>query len=114
MNEEQSSSTVASVLTTQTLPDVNVELPPLVVSLDCPPYAVIGDPFTFLVKIRNQTQLLQEVKFSLADAQSFVLSGSHNDTVFVLPKSEHILNYKLVPLASGIQQLPRFTLTSER
>ncbi|KAK7846233.1 trafficking protein particle complex subunit 11 [Quercus suber] len=114
VNEEQSGSTIVSVLTTQTLPDVNVELPPLVVSLDCPPYAILGDPFTFLVKIQNQTQLLQEVKFSLADAQSFVLSGSHNDTVFVLPKSEYILNYKLVPLASGIQQLPRFTLTSER
>ncbi|XP_042985040.1 trafficking protein particle complex subunit 11 isoform X1 [Carya illinoinensis] len=109
-----SGSKAASVLTKQTLPDVNVESPPLVVSLDCPPYAILGDPFTYLVKIRNQTQLLQEVKFSLADAQSFVLSGSHNDTVFVLPKSEHILSYKLVPLASGVQQMPRFTVTAVR
>jgi hypothetical protein len=68
----------------------------------------------YLIKIRNQTRLLQEVKFSLADAQSFVLSGSHSDTVFVLPKSEHTLSYKLVPLASGSQQLPRVTVTSAR
>lgn len=112
--EQLSSSTVTCVLTEQILPDVNVELPPLVLSLDCPPYAILGDPFTYSIKIQNQTQLLQEVKFSLADAQSFVLFGSHNDTVFVLPKSEHILNYKLVPLASGVQQLPRFSVTSVR
>lgn len=112
--QQQSCSTAASVLTKQTLPELDVESPPLVVSLDCPPYAILGDPFTYFVKIQNQTQLLQEIKFSLADAQNFVLSGSHNDTVFVLPKSEHILSYKLVPLASGVQQLPRFTMTSVR
>uniref|UniRef100_A0A6N2N2Y9 Trafficking protein particle complex subunit 11 domain-containing protein n=1 Tax=Salix viminalis TaxID=40686 RepID=A0A6N2N2Y9_SALVM len=102
------------VLTKHKLPNVKVESFPLVLSLECPPYAVLGDPFMFLIKIQNQTQLLQEVKFSLADAQSFVLSGSHSDTVFVLPKSEHTLSYKLVPLASGSQQLPRVTVTSAR
>ncbi|XP_068330735.1 uncharacterized protein [Pyrus communis] len=104
----------ASVLTTHRLPDVNLELSPLVVSLECPPYAILGDPFTYFVKIQNQTELLQEAKISLADAQSFVLAGSHNDSIFILPKSEHIVRYKLVPLASGAQQLPRFTLTSVR
>ncbi|KAJ6332705.1 hypothetical protein OIU77_008708 [Salix suchowensis] len=102
------------VLTKHKLPNVKVESFPLVLSLECPPYAVLGDPFMYFIKIQNQTQLLQEVKFSLADAQSFVLSGSHSDTVFVLPKSEHTLSYKLVPLASGSQQLPRVTVTSAR
>jgi hypothetical protein len=102
------------VLTKHKLPNIKVESPPLVLSLECPPYAVLGDPIMYLIKIRNQTRLLQEVKFSLADAQSFVLSGSHSDTVFVLPKSEHTLSYKLVPLASGSQQLPRVTVTSAR
>ncbi|KAH7514811.1 hypothetical protein FEM48_Zijuj11G0130200 [Ziziphus jujuba var. spinosa] len=112
--DEQSGTTVNSVLTKQKLPDVNLEVSPLVLRLDCPPYAILGEPFTYFIEIQNQTQLLQEVKFSLADAQSFVMSGSHNDTVFVLPKSVHVLSYKLVPLASGVQQLPRFTLTSVR
>lgn len=111
---EQSGSIESSVLTKQTLPDVNLELSPLVVSLECPPYAILGDPFTYYIKIRNQTQLLQELKLTLADAQSFVSSGSHSDTIFVLPKSENILGYKLVPLASGAQQLPKFTVTSVR
>lgn len=102
------------VVTKHKLPNIKVESPPLVLSLECPPYAVLGDPIMYLIKIRNQTQLLQEVKYSLADAQSFVSSGSHSDTVFVLPKSEHTLSYKLVPLASGSQQLPRVTVTSER
>ncbi|TKY58401.1 Trafficking protein particle complex subunit 11 [Spatholobus suberectus] len=108
--EEQSASTstLSWVVTKQKLPDVNLELPPLIVSFECPPYAIVGDPFTYYIRISNQTQLLQEVKYSLADAQSFVLSGYHNDTVYVLPKSEHILSYKLVPLVSGMQQLPKF------
>lgn len=108
------SGSMASVLTTHRLPDVNLESSPLVVSLECPPYAILGDPFTYFVKIQNQTELLQEAKISLADAQSFVLAGSHNDSIFILPKSEHMVRYKLVPLASGAQQLPRFTLTSVR
>ncbi|KAK7360369.1 hypothetical protein VNO77_02357 [Canavalia gladiata] len=114
--EEQSTSTstLSWVVTKQKLPDMNVELPPLVVSLECPPYAILGDPFTYYVRITNQTQLLQEVKYSLADSQSFVLSGYHNDTIYVLPKSEHVLSYKLVPLASGMQQLPKLSMTSVR
>ncbi|KAF3447851.1 hypothetical protein FNV43_RR08557 [Rhamnella rubrinervis] len=112
--EEQSGATVTSVLTKQKLPDVDLELSPLVLRMECPPYAILGEPFTYFIKVQNQTQLLQEVKFSLSDAQSFVMSGSHNDTLFVLPKSEHIISYKLVPLASGVQQLPRFTATSVR
>ncbi|KAK7346263.1 hypothetical protein VNO80_20778 [Phaseolus coccineus] len=114
--EEQcaSTSTLSWVVTKKMLPDVNVELPPLIVSFECPPYAVVGDPFTYYIRISNQTQLLQEIKYSLGDAQSFVLSGYHNDTVYVLPKSEHILSYKLVPLVSGMQQLPKFSMTSVR
>ncbi|CAJ1942175.1 unnamed protein product [Sphenostylis stenocarpa] len=114
--EEQcaTTSTLSWVVTKQKLPNVNLELPPLIVSFECPPYAVVGDPFTYYIRISNQTQLLQEIKYSLGDAQSFVLSGYHNDTIYVLPKSEHILSYKLVPLVSGMQQLPKFSMTSVR
>ncbi|GAU35518.1 hypothetical protein TSUD_155490 [Trifolium subterraneum] len=110
-----STATLSSwVVTKEKLPDKNVELPPLIVRMECPPYAILGDPFTYYIRILNQTQLLQEIKYSLADAQSFVLCGYHNDTVYVLPKSEHIVSYKLVPLASGMQQLPKFSMTSVR
>ncbi|XP_050227586.1 uncharacterized protein LOC126677146 isoform X2 [Mercurialis annua] len=109
-----SSATEAWVSTSHKLPDVNVELSPLVLTVGCPPYAILGDPFTYSIKILNKTPLLQELKFSLADAQPFVISGSHSDTIFLLPKSEHVLGYKIVPLASGLQQLPRVTVTSVR
>ncbi|KAI3515077.1 hypothetical protein L1887_13827 [Cichorium endivia] len=102
------------VLTKQSLPDLNVEFPPLIVSLECPPHGILGQPFTYFARIHNQTKLLQEIKFSLSDSQSFVLSGPHNDTTFVLPLSEYILSYKLVPLSSGSLQLPRVTITSVR
>ncbi|CAM8986690.1 unnamed protein product [Rhodiola kirilowii] len=102
------------VLTKHKLPDVKVELPPLVVTLECPAHAILGTPFTYFVKIRNTTQLLQEIKFTSADSQSFVMSGSHNDTVFVLPKTEHVLSYMLVPLSSGLHQLPRVLISSTR
>ncbi|KAK1361901.1 Trafficking protein particle complex subunit 11 [Heracleum sosnowskyi] len=112
--KSDSSTTAPEVVTRYRLPDVKVELPPLVVSLECPPHAILGDPFTYFVRIKNLTELLQEIKFSLADSQSFVLCGPHSDTIFVLPKTEKILSYKLVPLVCGFQQLPRVTVTSLR
>ncbi|CDO98636.1 unnamed protein product [Coffea canephora] len=113
-DKEQPGPCTTEVLTKQRLPDVYVEQPPIIVSLECPAHAILGDPFTFPIRIHNRTELLQEIKYSLTDSQSFVLSGSHNDTIFVLPKSEHILSFKLVPLASGSQQLPRVSVTSVR
>jgi trafficking protein particle complex subunit 11 len=102
------------VIMKQRLPEVNIEEPPLVVSMECPPYAILGIPFTFYVKIHNSTPLLQEIKYSLVDSQNFVFSGAHNHAVFVLPKSEHIISHMLVPLGSGSQQLPKITITSVR
>lgn len=113
-SDQLPSSNSVEVVTKHQLPNVKVELPPLVVTLECPPHAILGVPFTYFVKILNTTQLLQEIKFTSADSQSFVMSGSHNDTVFVLPKSEHVLSYMLVPLTSGLHQLPRVLITSTR
>lgn len=96
------------------LPEVNIEEPPLVVGMECPPYAILGIPFTIYVKIHNSTSLLQEIKYSLVDSQNFVFSGAHNHAAFILPKSEHTVSHKFVPLGSGSQQLPRITVTSVR
>ncbi|KAL6506589.1 hypothetical protein OROGR_024770 [Orobanche gracilis] len=114
---DQSDSCTAitqSQVTKHRLPDVNVELPPLVVSLEFPSQAVLGNPFMYSVKINNHTELVQEIKCSVPDSQSFILSGAHSDTIFVLPSSSHILSYMLVPLGSGSLQLPRVTLTAVR
>ncbi|PIN18622.1 hypothetical protein CDL12_08701 [Handroanthus impetiginosus] len=112
--EQFDSCATASQVAKHRLPDVNVELPPLVVSLECPPYAILGNPFIYSVKIRNQTEWLQEIKYSMADSQSFVSAGPYSDTIFVLPRSTHALRYMLVPLGLGSQQLPKVTLTSAR
>ncbi|KAK8950026.1 hypothetical protein KSP40_PGU007256 [Platanthera guangdongensis] len=102
------------VLLKQRLPRVNAETPPLVVGLNCPPHAILGFPFSLCIRVQNNTNLLQEVKYVLGDSQSFVFSGPHTGAVFVLPKSEHIIGYKLLPLVSGLQQLPIVTVTSVR
>lgn len=102
------------VIMKQRLPEVHIEEPPLLVSIECPPYAILGIPFTFYVKIHNSTSLLQEIKYSLVDSQNFVFSGAHNHAAFILPKTEHTFSHKLVPLGSGSQPLPRITVTSVR
>lgn len=107
-------ASAVGVVTKHELPDVSVELSPLIVRLECPPHAILGVPFIYAIKIQNRTHLLQEIKYSLGDSQSFVLSGPHNDIAFILPKTEHSLRYMLVPLASGSQLLPRVTVTSAR
>lgn len=104
----------SGVVTEQKLPSVIVEQPPLIVSFDCPPHAILGVPFLFHIRIHNQTNLLQEIKYSLGDCQSFVFSGPHDNAGFVLPKSEYIMSYKIVPLCSGSQQLPQVSITSVR
>ncbi|CAA0841573.1 Unknown protein [Striga hermonthica] len=114
VEDEFHSCVPQSQVTKLRLPDVNVELPPLVVSLECPPHAVTGSPFVYSVRINNHTELLQEVKCSMSDSQSFVLSGPHSDTIYVLPGSAHAVSYMLVPLVSGSLQLPRVTVTSVR
>uniref|UniRef100_A0A0D9VK67 Trafficking protein particle complex subunit 11 n=1 Tax=Leersia perrieri TaxID=77586 RepID=A0A0D9VK67_9ORYZ len=102
------------VIMKERLPEVQIEEPPLVVTMECPPYAILGIPFTFHVKVYNSTSLLQEIKYSLVDSQNFVFSGAHNHAASILPKTEHIISHKLVPLGSGSQQLPRITVTSVR
>ncbi|CAL9162742.1 unnamed protein product [Musa hybrid cultivar] len=104
----------SGVVTEQKLPSVIVEQPPLIVSFDCPPHAILGVPFLFHIRIHNQTNLLQEIKYSLGDCQSFVFSGPHDNAGFVLPKSEYIMSYKIVPLCSGSLQLPQVSITSVR
>lgn len=94
------------------LAKIMVESPPLVITLDCPPHAVLGKPFTMTTKVQNLTSTLLEVAFSVVDTASFIFSGAHSDTVSILPRGTHFLSYKLVPLFSGIQQLPRVKINS--
>ncbi|KAG6552262.1 hypothetical protein Mapa_006112 [Marchantia paleacea] len=96
------------------LAPVLVELPPLVVTFECPPHALLGVPFMCSMSIQNITTNLQEVSFSVFDTQSFIFAGAHSDTLSILPKSTHALSYKLVPIAAGMQQLPQVRFTSTR
>ncbi|KAL4198078.1 hypothetical protein AMTRI_Chr03g44090 [Amborella trichopoda] len=102
------------VTTRHRLPDVKVEKPQIIVTLEYPAHVVLGVPFSFCVRIENQTQLLQEIRYSLVDSQSFLLSGSHCDTVFVLPHSSQVLSFMAVALVSGMQQLPQVSASAIR
>lgn len=110
--QQHNKNAVDSVNNQVPLVKIMVESPPLVVTLDCPPHAVLGKPFTMTTKVQNMTNTLQEVAFSVVDTASFIFSGAHSDTVSLLPRGTHFLSYKLVPLSSGIQQLPRVKITS--
>ncbi|KAL3675158.1 hypothetical protein R1sor_025106 [Riccia sorocarpa] len=96
------------------LDPVLVESPPLIVTFDCPPSALLGVPFMCSMNMQNTTSSLQEVSFSVFDTQSFIFSGAHSDTLSILPKSSFALSYKLVPIAAGMQQLPQVRFTSTR
>ncbi|KAF3789067.1 Trafficking protein particle complex subunit 11 [Nymphaea thermarum] len=111
---ESESCSAMEIVSKQKLPYVNVEKAVVVVHLDCPPYAILGVPFSFSLRIENQTALVQEIQYSLLETPSFLISGSHSDAVFVLPNSEQVLAYTLLPLFSGHQQLPQIIVTSER
>ncbi len=101
-----------AVTTRVQLSSILVESPPLVVTLDCPPHAVLGTAFTISIRVQNLTSTLQEIFFAVFDTTSFIFSGAHTDTVSILPRSTYSLSYRLVPVTSGMQQLPQVRLTS--
>lgn len=114
MRENQNQDQSQNVSTKHSLPRVCVEEPPLVAAIECPPFAIVGAPFSLYIKVKNTTSLLQEIKYSLGDSQNFVFCGAHVHSASVLPGKEHVLSYKFVAFTSGSQQLPRITITSVR
>jgi hypothetical protein len=112
--ERQNQDQSQTVSTKHSLPRVCVEEPPLVAAIECPPFAIVGAPFSLYIKVKNTTSLLQEIKYSLGDSQNFVFCGAHVHSASVLPGKEHVLSYKFVAFTSGSQQLPRITITSVR
>lgn len=99
------------VSTVVNLTPVVVESPPVVVKLHCPQYAVLGVPFILSVVVHNRSSSLLTIPFSVQDGPSFVFSGAHSGSYSVLPFTSYPLSYRLVPLTSGILQLPRIRLT---
>eukprot|EP00250_Pteridium_aquilinum_P016026 c22902_g1_i1 orf=394-4026(-) len=96
------------------LPALQVEKPLVVATFDCPPQAILGVPFNISLGLQNLTALIQEVDFSVVDSTGFVLSGAHSDSVQILPHSKDVVSCKLVPIVSGLQQLPQFNLIAKR
>eukprot|EP00897_Mesotaenium_endlicherianum_P002419 jgi/Mesen1/2204/ME000152S01290 len=104
----------APVMLVIDLPPVRMEAPPLVVHVTCPQHGVLGAPLSLSLDVHNATAVLQEVVFSVVDVPSFVFSGVHSGTVSILPHSVHSLVYRLVPVASGMLQLPQVRLHATR
>ncbi|KAH7331226.1 hypothetical protein KP509_20G020700 [Ceratopteris richardii] len=107
-----SSTSVTSMLSS--LPSLQVEKPVMLAIFDSPPHAVLGVPIDICLKLQNLTSLPQEIDFSIIDSAGFILSGAHCSTVHLLPHAKDVVSCKLVPIASGPQQLPQFNLISKR
>ncbi|GJP38052.1 hypothetical protein CLOM_g22485 [Closterium sp. NIES-68] len=88
--------------------------PILTASLRLPSFALVGSPFPFSLRLSNCTSSLQEVVFQLQDAPGFVFAGQHSGTVTVLPRASLRLSFRLVPVASGMLQLPLIRLLAPR
>jgi hypothetical protein len=96
------------------IPKVHVEEPALLTTFNCPTGATVGVPFDVSLCVENRTGLAQEVSFSVQDSPAFILSGAHNDTLHILPYAKDVISYRLVSIASGLQQLPQVSLTATR
>lgn len=104
----------AAVVSDIPLAPVSVESPPVIVETRLPAYALLGVPFTVTVNVTNGSELLQEVTYSVADAPNFVLGGSHNGQVIILPRSEKSMVYRVVPIQAGLLTLPQMRFTAVR
>jgi hypothetical protein len=104
----------AAVVSDISLAPVSVESPPVIVETRLPAYALLGVPFTVTVNVTNGSELLQEVLYSVADAPNFVLGGSHNGQMIILPRSEKSMVYRVVPIQAGLLTLPQMRFTAVR
>eukprot|EP00850_Spirogloea_muscicola_P000555 SM000002S05635 [mRNA] locus=s2:1359107:1364338:+ [translate_table: standard] len=86
----------------------------LTATLVTPDSALLGRPFHASMTITNNTPLLQEVAFFVADSGSFVFAGARTGTISILPYSSHSLPLCLVPLSSGMLALPQLQLQVTR
>eukprot|EP00850_Spirogloea_muscicola_P017600 SM000153S01589 [mRNA] locus=s153:65187:74651:- [translate_table: standard] len=96
------------------VPPVLTEAACLTATLVTPDLALLGRPFHASMTIANNTPLLQEVAFSVADSGSFLFAGARTGTISILPHSSHNLPLCLVPLTSGMLALPQLQLHATR
>lgn len=108
---------VPSVIYSCDIPPFEVKLAPLVVDVRYPPTSEQGVEFLMTASIRNQTLLPQSLNLVLEEApaasksKALCVCGHLNTSFTVLPKEEHVVVFKLVPLQCGQLSLPTLRIS---
>jgi trafficking protein particle complex subunit 11 len=90
----------------------------LIALLDIPPLCKLHEPAPLRLTIRNRhpSSSANIVVQLLSDpADAFVVSGLRTGRVpLLLPQSEEVLTWKLIPIECGYVQVPRFKVLNRR
>ena len=98
------------------LPHLETILPNFVVHVEYPSTGKVNVPFVVRVQVRNNTdsieELIQSIKQKKENNKCFLLEGSKENRLRMLPHSTSQLLFVLHPLVPGTQVLPSFVFRS--
>ncbi|XP_066936238.1 trafficking protein particle complex subunit 11-like [Clytia hemisphaerica] len=96
------------VTTKVNLPNVNVEFIPFFVEATIPPYGRMQECMLCHYTVYNHTNRVLEVEVVVKASGAFMLAGSSQVQLRILPHKKHSLSYNMYPLVCGEVLLPQF------
>ncbi|XP_077387667.1 trafficking protein particle complex subunit 11 [Festucalex cinctus] len=102
------------ISTIVTLPYAFLELVPLYIHADIPPFGRVRESLPICFHIENRTALVQEVQIAVEPSESFMFSGLKQVHLRILPGSKQQMLYNYYPLIAGYQTLPQLSLSVAR
>ena len=105
-----------ATVTSFSLPDVNVSVEPFRVDLKSPTRGSVGVPFTFDMKISNQSEFSESFSISIdvdSEESSFCVAGDTNCAMSLNAGDTKSHRIVLVPLVVGLLALPNLIVFTE-
>ncbi|KAL0489500.1 hypothetical protein AKO1_010509 [Acrasis kona] len=96
------------------LPNVLVYETSVSLSLRIPSKAVVGLPLSACLVLENKSGSLQKVQLDVGDSEAFYFSGTTHVQLDLLPWSQKMLRYTLIPIVPGQVVFPRVTCSTLR
>eukprot|EP00761_Pharyngomonas_kirbyi_P010044 gb/GECH01010062.1/.p1 GENE.gb/GECH01010062.1/~~gb/GECH01010062.1/.p1 ORF type:complete len:1149 (+),score=251.10 gb/GECH01010062.1/:1-3447(+) len=115
-SEQSNHSVSKEIVISLPLPIIPVSNFPVAAALETPDRGKVGETFELNISLHNNTALLQEITLTADDnaKNEFAMTGGLSRTITILPHSDSVMQFRLLPLMCGMVNLPKFTVSSNR
>jgi len=95
------------------LPAVVERPPPWSIQVSPVPPMVCGVGATIEYKLYNPSSQVHEIRVSMALSDAFVVAGATSSRIEILPESEHVMRFHMIPTKTGNLKLPQLAVHLE-